>query len=286
MTEQLNSERNAFLIEKRESHVLVGRILLLGFFLLGSWHLLHGCGGQSQQLVWIGHQLLQFSRLLERVVSLQRNGQQVPESVGDHVRDGSGGGITNGQGDHGDDGGSLDKLGTNVVVGNVEDGGMIEGTVVVNHLDLETVREGHDVQHGEKGSLGSAHALALLTHFRLGEDFNATTSNFRGNVQGLEEGSLFGSQRGGNGLDKHILGSHGTGLSRSWLLIGQQFVANFWQVFFGKDEADILNDVRQDLLKGRILIETTAKNFSHHRVFAHQHFGRSSQGNTNLLHLV
>merc|ERR1719259_981817 len=177
MTEQLNFERNAFLIEKRESHVLVGRILLLGFFLLGSRRLLRGrrldgCGGQSQQLVWIGHQLLQFSRLLERVVSLQRNGQQVPESVGDHVRDGSGGGITNGQGDHGDDGGSLDKLGTNVVVGNVEDGGMIEGTVVVNHLDLETVREGHDVQHGEKGSLGSAHALALLTHFRLGEDFN------------------------------------------------------------------------------------------------------------------
>ena len=63
----------------------------------------------------------------------------------------------------------------------------------------------------------------------------------------LEEGSLFGSQRGGNGLDKHILGSHGTGLGRSWLLIGQQFVANFWQVFFGEDEADILNDVRQDL---------------------------------------
>merc|ERR1719383_247093 len=130
MTEQLNSERNAFLIEKRESHVLVGRILLLG-----------GCGGQSQQLVWIGHQLLQFSRLLERVVSLQRNGQQVPESVGDHVRDGSSGGVTNGQRDHGDNGGSLDKLGTNVVIGNVEDGGMIEGTVVVNHLNLETVRE-------------------------------------------------------------------------------------------------------------------------------------------------
>merc|ERR1719423_591935 len=47
MTEQLNSERNAFLIEKRESHVLVGRILLLGFFLLGSGHLLRrrGLGG-------------------------------------------------------------------------------------------------------------------------------------------------------------------------------------------------------------------------------------------------
>ena len=82
-----------------------------------------------------------------------------------------------------------------------------------DYLNLETVREGHDVQpeakelvemtsllnneimllnnnlqinlHGEKGGLGSAHALSLLTHFRLGEDFNATTSNFRGNVQGL-----------------------------------------------------------------------------------------------------
>merc|ERR1719383_1028897 len=123
MTEQLNSERNAFLIEKRESHVLVGRILLLGFFLLGSgrllrgrglgsWRLLNGGGGQSQQLVWIGHQLLQFGRLLERVVSLQRNGRQVPESVGDHVGDRSSGRVTNGQRDHGDDGGSLDKLGT------------------------------------------------------------------------------------------------------------------------------------------------------------------------------
>ena len=40
------------------------------------------------------------------------------------------------------------------------------------------------------------------------------------------------------------------------------------------------------LLQSRVLVETTANNLPHHRVFAHQNFGRSTQRDADLLHLL
>ncbi len=41
-----------------------------------------------------------------------------------------------------------------------------------------------------------------------------------------------------------------------------------------------------NLLERRVLIQTAAQHFSHHRVFAHENFGVTAQGDPNLLHLV
>ena len=56
------------------------------------------------------------------------------EGVGDHVRDGSLGGVADAQRNHGDNGSAFDESRPDVIVRDVQDGRMVQGPVVVHHL--------------------------------------------------------------------------------------------------------------------------------------------------------
>ena len=96
---------------------------------------------------------------------------------------------------------------------------------------------------------------ALETHDK-GKETTRHGKLSRGNPSGnrtppipryLKERSFLRSQCGGDGFDKHVLGSHGTSFGGSRLLVGQKLVANLGQIFFGENETHILHDVRKYL---------------------------------------
>lgn len=79
--------------------------------------------------------------------------------------------------------------------------------------------------------------------------------------------------------------SESAGLSWGSDLVLLEFLADERQVLLGEHEADVLEDVRQELLQVRVLLELTADGLLHHGVLTHQDDGIASQADTDLLHL-
>lgn len=103
----------------------------------------------------------------------------------------------------------------------------------------------------------------------------------------LEERGLFRTHASVLRLQLDVARSDGTSLEiksnyklmfkttyfgRSSALVLQQLLADFAQVFFGEDEADVANDVRKQALELRVLVQVSANGFADHRVLAHDDF--------------
>jgi len=287
------------LIEESEAHVVVG--FLVRLILGGGLGLLRGRSGgsggrfssgrrggsgQSGEFLRIGQHVLDLFGLLEGVIRLHGNGQQISESVGNHVRNGSRSRVADAETSHGDDGSALDEFGTNIFIGDIQHGRVEDGTTVVHLKDLQTVSEGMNVQHSEERGLGSADLLVLLDDVHLVEDFNRSSRNLRGDLQSLEERGFLGAEAGVHGRDEDVDRRHGACFGGGGLLVAKQLVAHIDQIAFGEDEADVIHDVREDLLESGIGIEMTSDGFSHHGILSHQHFGGTTKSDTDLLHLV
>lgn len=61
-------------------------------------------------------------------------------------------------------------------------------------------------------------------------------------------------------------------LCRSAALVLQQFLSNLSQIFFGEDEANVADDIRQQVLELRILLEMITDCLADHGVLAHYDF--------------
>jgi len=138
----------SFLVEETETHVIV----LLFFLLLdlgGSGSrsgLSSGGRGSSSELAWVSEELLEHLSLLEGDLGDGGDGQEVLHAVGNAVRSRGHGGVTDGKRHSSNIGNSGHELVLDVVIGDVQDGGVEHGSLVVDLLDDQTVAEGEDLQ--------------------------------------------------------------------------------------------------------------------------------------------
>ncbi|GMR33482.1 hypothetical protein PMAYCL1PPCAC_03677, partial [Pristionchus mayeri] len=276
------------LIEKTESHVVVG--LLLGLLLLRCG----GCGGSSccdgssgsSEGSGVGEVGLDLLGLLEGDVGDGRDSEHVLESGGEGVGHGSSRGVLDGKRHGGNVADSLEEAGTELRGGEVEDLRGVDRSVVVDLEDNQTVRERGDSQHVEQGSLGSSDLVAGGDEVDLNEDLNGSSGDLGGDLESLEERGLLRSHSGVLGRQLHVARGDGSSLGGGSLGILEKLVTDLGQVLLGEDESDILDDVREELLKSGVLGHLGANGLADHGVLSHQNDGMIAHGVTDLLHLL
>merc|ERR1719373_703554 len=167
----------AHLVEETESHVIV---LLLGLLflllLLGGWS--GGCrggsSGRGSELARIGKVLLELLGLLEGDVGDGGQGQALLYAVDDGVRSRGERRVADLEGDGCDVANAAHEAGAQVVVGDVQDGGVEDGSGVVDVADDQAVSERRDVEHVEERGLGHANLVALLDQVHVLDDLNGS----------------------------------------------------------------------------------------------------------------
>ena len=90
------------------------------------------------------------------------DGLDVLESVGDAVWGRGGGGVANGQRNRGDVGDCGEELGLDVFLGDVENLGRVDGATIVAVDHIETVGEGRNFEHVQKGGGGLSNLVASV----------------------------------------------------------------------------------------------------------------------------
>mmetsp|Transcript_6602 Transcript_6602/g.13107 ORF Transcript_6602/g.13107 Transcript_6602/m.13107 type:complete len:219 (-) Transcript_6602:446-1102(-) len=202
------------LVKEREAHVFV----FLFFLLSSSWGSSSsistsrgGSGGGSSECFWVGKYVLNLVSQWEAVFCRDSNGQEVLVSIDDGVR-------SRGKRWHSsllaEGGNSLDSSTNNIaqlIVGDIQHGGVIDISILVDLLHHETVGEWLDSELGEKCCLGGSHLFSLSHHLNIRCNLNSTLGNLGWDVEDLEEGCLRGihsSVSGWNGDTAWSNGSH------------------------------------------------------------------------------
>lgn len=152
-----------------------------------------------------GKILLHFVSLGERVVGFNRNSQRVLVCIDKHVWGGSNGWVRNSQRQGSDNGDTLCKSLSEVVLCQIENIGAEDRSVVVNRNHNEAIWERPNSKLSEQCSLGGSHFLALVDELHRGDDFDSALVNFGGNVENLlhrqgEILTLVGNRKEANGL--------------------------------------------------------------------------------------
>merc|ERR1719410_1901643 len=179
----------SFLVEEAETHVVV----LLFFLLLdlggsGSRSSLgSGDRGSSGELAGVSEELLKHLSLLEGDLGDGGDGQEVLHAVGNAVRSRGHSGVTDGKRHSSNIGNSGHELVLDVVIGDVQDGGVKHGSLVIDLLDDKTVAEGEDLQKTEESGLGGADLVTSGDDGHVVDDLNCTLGNLGGDLQSLEE---------------------------------------------------------------------------------------------------
>merc|ERR1719230_689899 len=231
----------SFLVEETEAHVIV----LLLFFLLN----LGGSGGRSSsggsggrggsELAGISQELLEHLSLLEGDLGDGGDGQEVLHAVGNAVRSRSHGWVSNGETHGGDIGDSGHELVLDVLISDVQDGGVEHGSLVVHLLDNQTIAEGENLQETEQGCLGGSDLVTGGDDRDVIDDLNCTLGNLGGDLQSLEEAGLLRTHAGVLGGDGDIHRGNSSSLGGGGLLVGQKEIPDGGQLLVGEDEADV-----------------------------------------------
>ena len=223
---------------------------------------------------------------LERVIRDERDGDEVLVRVDESVRDGDDRRVVEGQGDSCDGLDTREEAANELILIDVENGGREHVAVVEDLDDGHTIGERRDVQHVEQRRLGGSDTGTRGDDLDVRDDFNRTTGDLGGDVQGLEEGGLARLHTGVTGGNDNVLGRERTGTRGRSDLVGNDRLADFLEVLAGEDEADVALDVGEETLELRVLGEDRAECAANHGVLAHQDDTLATEGNTNLMHLV
>jgi len=233
--------------------------------------------GSNGESLWVGKVLLELLDLLEGDVGGGGNGLDVLEGVGDAVRSRGGGWVADGQRNGSNVGDGAHESSLDVILGDVEDLGRVDRAGVVAVDDVETVREGHNLQHVEKSGGGFSDSFANADQADGRRDFNVTTSNLGWDGKSLEEGSLFGTERADLRWHDNVDGSDGTGSGGGGNLKGHDQIADFLHVAVEANETDVELDEVHKLLELGALIEEATHSSLHHGVLAHKDFSLTSK---------
>merc|ERR1711892_163927 len=262
-----------FLTEHVEAHVIVRFLRRL------DW----GRGGKGR---WIGQERLELLDLGELDVRDGCDGHEGLETVGDRVGHGGDGRVADVQRDGGNIGNTGAEALAKVLRGDVQDAWVEDGARVVHVEDVEAVLEGTDVEHVQQRRLRWADLDASAQQGHVGGDSNHTTRDLGGNGQSLEEGSLLGAQGGGLGRDGNVKGRDGASTGRGGDLESVDQVTHLLQIAIGHDEADVLLDEREELLKGRVVGGALADRLLHRGVLAHEDVTMAAHTSTDGLELL
>lgn len=195
-------------------------------------------GGNSEGGGVLDH-LLQLVDLLPRELGLDSDGDEVLVSVEDNVGEGGNGGHVDRQGQRGNTSETSGEVGQDVIVSDVQNGGRIDGTLIINGLNDESIEEGLDVQHLQEGGLRRTDLLANLDQLDVRDNLNLTLVNLGRNVQGLQERGLGGLHTGVTSGDGNVNGGNGSSLGRGSNLEGKELGANRAEVSLGENQTDV-----------------------------------------------
>lgn len=245
------------------SETLISRVLGLLFFLLllgglSSWGRLGGGGWAGGSVgVWVGNTVLQLVYLGPAVLGTNGDGQDLLVAVDNGVHDRWKGWEIGGQGDTGDGGDGAREGLEQLRLLNVENAGWEGVSIIVDLSNAHTVGEWRDVQHVEKGSLGSSDLGSSLDELQVGSDFDGTTGNLGWDTESLEERGLSGFHTSVTSWDVDIERSDGTGTGRSSDLVGENLVTDGLEVGVGEDETNVtLDEWQKTLVLGGVGEET------------------------------
>ena len=212
--------------------------------------------------------------------------KEVLVRVDNGVSDGGDGGVVEGEGDGSDGLDSGHELVEEGRLLNVENGRVEELSVGEDLGDNETVGEGLDVEELEEGGLGRTNLGTHNDQVNVGNDFNRSSSNLGGNVQGLEERGLSGLHSGVTGGDEDVNLGESTSLGGSGNLVGEDDVSDLLEVGGGEDESNVtLNEGEESLELGEVG-ENDSDSSSNHGVLSHQDLSLATEGLSDLVHLV
>ncbi|KAF0744734.1 hypothetical protein Ae201684_001189 [Aphanomyces euteiches] len=286
----------ARLVVRASEHVTSTDIGFFFFFFLGGFSSSRGSttsrgsrassSGESRRISQVS---LERIGLFEReVFQFDGNGDQRLEGVGQRVRDRGQSRETQSQREGSNVAETTSELFDQVFFGQVQDSRVEDGTVVVDGLDDQTVRERTDVQLLEQHGFGVTDLFTLLGQQDIGHDFNLTLLNLGTDLQSLEKGGLTGVATSRTSRAPHIDRGNSTDTSRGRDLVGFQSFTDLVQVFVGEDETNIALQQRNHGFQrmARVLLHVVGEDLADHGVLAHQDFSLAAQSDTDLLDLV
>mmetsp|Transcript_11969 Transcript_11969/g.25291 ORF Transcript_11969/g.25291 Transcript_11969/m.25291 type:complete len:318 (+) Transcript_11969:52-1005(+) len=219
--------------------------------------------------------------------ALDGEGQDHLEGIDDRVGNGSLGRVSGGERDRGQNAESLAELSGEDVVGDLQDLGVEERTVVVDHLKDHTVGEGTDVELLQESGLRGGDLVSGGDEVGVVDHLDLSAGNLGGDLEGLEKGGLTGITTGGTLGNDDVVGGDGTDLGGSGAGVGLEDLADVAEVSVGEDETDVSAAALDELLDGGlgVFFDVFLQTLSHHGVLSHQDLGLSSQGLTGVLEL-
>lgn len=189
-------------------------------------------------------------------------------------------------GQAGDGGDRLAEGLEELLIGDVEDIGAEALAAIVDLLNAHTVGEGRDVQQVEQGRLGSTDLGTGLNELEVGDNLNGTTSNLGGDTKSLEEGGLTGLHTGVTSGNPDVTGSESTGTGGGSDTVGKDLLLDSGQVAVGENETNVALDVGHQALELGVLNNETLESTADHGVLSHQDDTLSTEGDTDLVHLL
>jgi len=266
------------LTKEVEAHIRVGLVFaLLGWGGGLSWGSLLSNWSGTRKSGWIGQVSLGLLGSLETDIGGAGDSNKLLESVGNAVWGGGDGWVANVQGSGGNIVDSLHESLSDVLLGDVEDFWVENASLLEALLADETVAEWRDFEHVQEGGLGLTDLLAGFQQRNVGHDFNATSSDFGLDVQGLEEAGLLWTETGVLSFDSNINWGDGAGSSWGGNLVGLDLVSDVFEIAVGEDKTDVLDQKWEDLLVGWELVKKASNDLLHHSVLAHDDGGFASE---------
>lgn len=256
--------------------------------------------------LWVSNTVLEILNLGPADISTNGNREDLFVAVHNRVYNRWEGRVVGSQGDSSDcSDGARERL-EQLCLLNVENAGRECVALVVDLKDTHSIGEGRDVQHVEKGSLGSSDLATGLDELQVGGDFDGTTGNLGWDTECLEERGLSGFHTSVTSGDVDIIGGNGTSSGGSGNLVGEDLVTDGLQIGVGEDKSDVaLDEGEEALVLGGVDLEAlegttdlfTSKSASellprshaaspYHGVLSHQDDTFAAERLSDLVHLL
>jgi len=248
-----------------------------------------GGGGSDGEGRRISQESLDGLDLLEGVVEISAQSGDVLEAVDHSVGKGGLSGDTDLTGEGGNVGDTTGELLHEELIGEIEDGGIEDGAILVDGHELQTVEKRLDVHLHEQDLFGKSNSLADFQDLDTGDQLNLTFDNLGGDVQSLKHSGGRGIQTGVTSGDVDDARGDDTGLGGGGELVLFDDVTDLVNIIgiVDEDETNVAPDNLNELLQVQfgILILFVSQAGTDHGVLAHEHGSGATELNTHHLHL-
>ena len=232
-----------FISTEETAHVdVLFRLLFYWCLFLGSSCATTTGGGSGTSLC----RRLHGFELREAIARSNSGTGEVLEGVDDSVRNGRWDHVAGSKRDASEVVGTSTEASKDVIVGDLENLVAEELSVVHEGLDLHLILEGANLQTIEKGSLRGTNLVSLSDNSDGVDDFNLSSDNLGGDVEGLEELGLLWIHTGGTGGNSDILGGDSSNLGGSGSNLGIEDLLNGSKISVGENKTGVTDELISD----------------------------------------